>query len=373
MRQHGTRRRPTAGQAYLLAGQSSPQIIKIKSPFKLFLYVPDACRVMDELKSLIEMATLLSTIGNALERRSVLRFTDTAVNLLDETFSGTYNGKALHPSDFDAILLRASLAGVHRIIITGTDLADSRRALALARTINSSGRFPGLHLNSTVGVHPTCTSGVQGSVEKLESDLLELARDGMSDSTVVFIGECGLDFDRLNFSDEATQRKFFPLHLRVARATGLPLFLHDRATRGGLLECMEKEGGPFYGVVHSFTGSAQDLQGILNHENLFVGLNGCGLKTTENCAVAAQIPLQRLVLETDAPWCSIKPSSPVFPYVTPPGKAVKKEKWEAGALVKERNEPCLVLQVAEAYAKLTGLSLETISKTTEENVLTLLK
>jgi len=205
----------------------------------------------------------------------------------------------------------------------------------------------------------------------LEAELLELARDGMSDKTVVFVGECGLDFERFNFSDEASQRRVFPLHLRIARATGLPLFLHDRSTNGRLLELIDQEGGlpEAGGVVHSFTGGTQDLRFVLEREGLFVGLNGCGLKTPENCAVAAQIPLNKLLLETDSPWCSLKPSSPVSPHITPPGcKVVKRERWEAGAMVKDRNEPCLIVQVAEAYAKLTGVDLKMVSQVTEANL-----
>jgi TatD DNase family protein len=304
------------------------------------------------------------------------QYTDIAVNLTDTMYKGQYQGgKQAHPADVENVLTRAALAGVTRIIITGTDLEESRKALALARTINASGAYPTLKLYSTVGLHPTSTSALQGPPEAYEAALLEVARDGMADKTVVFIGECGLDFERFHFSPEPTQREHFPMHMRLARATGLPLFLHDRATHGALLELMAAHGGvpPAGGVVHSFTGTSAELAAILAAPGgLLVGLNGCGLKTEENCAVAASIPLDRLLLETDAPWCGIKASSPAFKHVKTVGRAVKKEKWEASAMVKDRNEPANVVQVAEVAAALRDTTPEVVAEACEANLRRLL-
>ncbi len=304
-------------------------------------------------------------------------FTDIAVNLTDPAYSGVYHGKAgVHPADVSSVLRRALAAGVRRLILTGTDLEESRRALALARAHNASGEFPGLRLYSTVGLHPSSTSSLTGDPGEYEAALLQVARDGMADRTVVFIGECGLDFDRFHYSPEATQRAHFPMHLRLARATGLPLFLHDRATHGAMLALAAEHGGipPAGGVVHSFTGTDAELAALLAAPaGLLIGLNGCGLKTEANCATAASIPLHRLLLETDAPWCPIKASSPAFKHVkTAPGKVVKREKWEEGAMVKDRNEPCTVVQVAEAYAALTHTSMEDIVQQTEKNLVGLI-
>lgn len=305
-----------------------------------------------------------------------LRYTDIAVNLTDPQFQGVYNNKNYHPSDFDDILSRCVAAGVHRLIINGTDVESSEEAMKMARSINASRRFPGLHVYSTVGVHPTST-GSLGSAppEKVEAALLALAVDGMRDNTVVMIGECGMDMDRLHFSSEECQRKYFPLHLRLARTTSLPLFLHDRSTQGALLRLVEEHGGlpSSGGVVHSFTGTPQEVQHLITQTPLMVGLNGCGLKTSENCAAAALIPLDRLLLETDAPWCSIKPTSPAYKFTLGAGEgggrvSVKREKFVPGCLVKDRNEPSLTPLVALAYAGLTGVPLEVVAAAAEENV-----
>ena len=309
-----------------------------------------------------------------------LAFTDIAVNLTDAQYQGVYNGRAApyHPPDLPAVLARAAAAGVRRIIVTGTDLAESRAALALARAHNASGAHPGLRLHSTVGLHPTSTSGgLEGlAPAAYEAALLECARDGMTDNTVVFIGECGLDMERLHFSPEAAQRAHFPMHLRLAAATGLPLFLHDRASHGALLALADAHGGlpPAGGVVHSFTGTRAELAAYLARPRLWVGLNGCALKTAEGCAVAASVPLARLLLETDAPWCSIKASSPAAPLLrtAPPARAVRREKWEEGAMVKDRGEPCNVVGVAEAVAGLMGVPVADVCQAAEQNLRELL-
>ena len=310
-----------------------------------------------------------------------LLFTDIAVNLTDPQYQGRYNGKAApaHPADLHAVLARAAAAGVARIIVTGTDLAESRAALALARAHNASRALPGLRLYSTVGLHPTSTSGgLEGlAPEAYEAALLAVARDGMADGTVVFIGECGLDMERLHFSPEAAQRALFPMHLRLAAATGLPLFLHDRATHGGLLALADAHGGlpAAGGVVHSFTGTQAELAAYLARPRLFVGLNGCALKTAAGCAMAASVPLARLLLETDAPWCGIRASSPAAALVRspPPARAVaRKERWEEGCMVKDRNEPCAVVAVAEAVAGLKGLPLADVCQAAERNLRELL-
>lgn len=304
-------------------------------------------------------------------------FTDIAVNLTDPMFQGVYRDKALHAPDLIAVLRRALAANVRRLVITGTDLEDSRRALALAREVNGSGAVPGLRLFSTVGVHPTRTVGLEPPVSApaVEAALLALARDGMRDGTVVMVGEAGLDLERLHFSPEAVQARHFPLHLRLARATGLPLLLHDRATGGGLLRLIASHGGlpPAGGVVHSFTGTAADVAAYVALPGLYIGLNGCGLKTAGSLEAAARIPLERLLLESDAPWCGIKGTSAARALLkTPPPPAVDAKKWAAGAAVKDRNEPASVVHVAEAVAALTGVSVERVAAATERNVNALL-
>ena len=121
---------------------------------------------------------------------------DIGVNLTDTQFTGEYHGKQQHASDRDEVLERAYAAGVAKIMITGGNLEESQAALDLARG-DASGR-----LFSTVGVHPTRCSEFVAAADGPEAylaRLLALCEEGKAEGKVVAIGECGLDYDRLEF------------------------------------------------------------------------------------------------------------------------------------------------------------------------------
>lgn len=97
---------------------------------------------------------------------------------------------------------------------------------------------------------------------------------------------------------------------------------------------------PKGGLVHSFTGTVEEMKGLVAL-GLDIGVNGCSLKTEENVEVVRQIPLERLQIETDGPWCEMRPSHASAKFlkegkVPEVPKAVKKERWVKGAMVKGR-------------------------------------
>eukprot|EP00004_Rigifila_ramosa_P013187 TRINITY_DN2907_c0_g1_i1.p1 TRINITY_DN2907_c0_g1~~TRINITY_DN2907_c0_g1_i1.p1 ORF type:complete len:148 (-),score=18.66 TRINITY_DN2907_c0_g1_i1:22-465(-) len=95
---------------------------------------------------------------------------------------------------------------------------------------------------------------------------------------------------------------------------------------------------------------------------LHIGINGCSLKTSENLAcVREHIPLDRLMLETDAPWCGIKATHPSSQFVVSQFPSCKREKFQAGNMVKDRNEPALIVQVAEVIAGLKNVSVQAVA------------
>jgi TatD DNase family protein len=111
------------------------------------------------------------------------------------------------------------------------------------------------------------------------------------------------------------------------------------------MQCMHAGG-----VVHSFTGSAGEAQELLGlHEGLLIGVNGCSLKTAENLEAVASVPIDRLALETDAPWCGCRPSHASALLVSDAARcrheSVDKKRHRRDALVKGRNEPCCIDQV----------------------------
>ncbi|ALC41549.1 CG3358 [Drosophila busckii] len=124
------------------------------------------------------------------------------------------------------------------------------------------------------------------------------------------------------------------------------------------------------GVVHSFTGSLEEAQGILAFGGLYIGINGCSLKTEENVEVVRQLPNDRIMLETDCPWCGIRPTHASHKHLTTKFPTVKKkEKWTADTLIDGRNEPCQISQVLEAIAGIKQEPKEKLAELYYQNTL----
>ncbi|CAK9136202.1 unnamed protein product [Ilex paraguariensis] len=277
-------------------------------------------------------------------------------------FRGIYNGKQCHLPDIAAVLSRAWSAGVDRIIVTGGSLEESKAALTIAET--------DARLFCTVGVHPTrCNEfDESGDPEIHLQALLSLAKEGIEKGKVVAIGECGLDYDRLHFCPADIQKKYFEKHFDLAYAMKLPMFLHMRAAAGDFCDILERNKNRFCGgVAHSFTGSAEDCDRLLSFSDLFIGVNGCSLKTTENLDVVKGIPVDRMMIETDSPYCEIKSTHAGVKFVKSTWPSKKKEKYDQECIVKGRNEPCLVRQVLEVVASCKGIADIELSKTLYHN------
>ena len=196
--------------------------------------------------------------------------------------------------DVSGVLDRAGAAGVIGIAVTGTSVSDSRLAVELCNRYQPV--FPGV-LCATAGVHPHHASEWN---EDARQQLLALAQE----PAVRAIGETGLDFNR-NFSTPAEQIEAFKAQLEIAAATGLPLFLHEReafATQIGLLhDYRDHISGA---VAHCFTGNREQLQAYLELD-FYIGITGwvCDERRGQELAsLVPQIPLERLLIETDAPW-----------------------------------------------------------------------
>ncbi|KAM6547768.1 hypothetical protein CsatB_019444 [Cannabis sativa] len=294
---------------------------------------------------------------------ATVRMIDIAANFTDGMFKGMYNGKQCHVADIATVLGRAWTAGVDRIIVTGGSLEESREALAIAET---DGR-----LFCTVGVHPTRCKEFEesGDPEKHFQALLSLAQEGIEKGKVVAIGECGLDYDRLFFCPAEVQKKYFEKQFELAHATKLPMFLHMRAAADDFCEIVERNKDRFTsGVTHSFTDSAEDRDKLLSFKNMYIGVNGCSLKTKENIDVVRDIPVEKLMIETDSPYCDIRSTHAGNTFVKSVWPSKKKEKYDGESLVKGRNEPCLVRQVLEVVAGCKGISdIEQLSRTIYHN------
>lgn len=343
------------------------------------------------------MASLAPAAGDA----AAARYCDIGANLADSMFSGVYNGKQKHDGDMTNVLSRAGAAGVRKIIVTGTSLDASRTALRLARdkareragadgaagggaggsaapgdgageSTDGAGGGSAPELFASVGVHPTNAGDFdefEGGAEALVKELRATLEDGCTDARVVCVGECGLDYARLKFCDAETQRRHLEPQLLLAAELRLPLFLHCREAAADLAAALRKHKDRLVagGVVHSFDGTAEEAAEFLSL-GFHIGLNGCSLREAASLEVVADaIPLDRLLLETDAPWCGIRPSHAGSKFVKTKWPEKKKEKWVPEACVKGRSEPCHIVQVCEVVAGVKGVTPEVVAQTAWEN------
>ena len=238
-------------------------------------------------------------------------------------------------ADRDAVLARARAAGVAAMVVTGSTLDDSEKAIALAR------RFPD-QLRATAGVHPHHATGLQDSDSGRLSDLL-------ADPMVAAAGECGLDYFR-NLSPPADQRRAFGLQLGIAERHGRPLFLHQRDAHADFMALLRAHpAAASRAVLHCFTGGPQELEDCLAL-GLSIGVTGwvCDERRGQDLRKAVpRIPGERLMLETDAPY--------LLPRSIQPKPAHR------------RNEPAFLPAILEETARQRGQSAATLAAETTAN------
>ncbi|TNJ27301.1 Deoxyribonuclease, TatD family [Giardia muris] len=277
---------------------------------------------------------------------------DIAANLVDGMYSGVYHGSRCHLPDLETVVTRARRYGLSFVIVTCTNKRDY---LASDFVLDHP-----TFLARTIGFHPTNAGELNATTKEwFLEQLSTLPRD------TVAIGELGLDYDRLSFATKEVQLKAFKWQLEQAlKYPQLPLFLHCRAAAEDFIPLLQDHreklmgiGQSLKGVVHSFTGTMDELHQMLSL-GLDIGLNGCSLKTKDNMLVAAAVPLSRLHLETDCPWCEIRPTHDSYAHIKPITRqhfknttkpSVYDEKQHS-TFVKSRLEPAHINMVAEVLA-----------------------
>jgi len=233
-------------------------------------------------------------------------------------------------SELDAVVARARAAGIGRIVTISTRVKKHAQVLAIAE------KFPDVFCS--VGTHP---HSAQEEVDITAKGLIARAKH----PKIVAIGEAGLDY-HYDKSPRDTQAKSFHEHIAAARATKLPLVIHSRDCDADMARILQDETGKgaFPAVLHCFTGG-RDLAFKAIDLGLYVSFTG--ILTFKNSAalreIAAQLPAERILVETDAP------------YLAP------------GPYRGKRNEPAYVVETARVLAEARGVSPDEIARQTTEN------
>lgn len=244
---------------------------------------------------------------------------DTHVHLDHERF-----GK-----DLDQVIERAKSAGVWPVITIGADLVSSRQAVECAR------RYPGVA--ATAGIHPHDADSVSDRV-------LDEVKMLAGNERVVAIGEIGLDY-YYDFSPRNAQRRVFAMQIGLARELGLPIVVHVREAYADVMAILKSEQAEDVGgIIHCFSGDRETAKGCLDM-GFYISVGGILTfsDSSELRRIIKDVPLDRIVLETDAP------------YLTPVPYRGK------------RNEPAYVRLVAEALANLKDITLEEVAEITTGN------
>lgn len=235
-----------------------------------------------------------------------------------------------YSEDTEEVVRRGREAGLVAVVSIGIEPADWGRTLELARLYGDV--FPAL------GIHP---NSADQTTDATLSELAELCKK----HGAVGLGETGLDYYR-EFVSHETQRESFRAHLALARQLDLPVIIHNRDAHADVLDILRKDGTGTRGVMHSFSGDVAYANECLALDYV-ISLSGpvTFKKAAEKHAVAAALPLDRMLIETDCP------------YLTP-------EPYRG-----RRNEPAYVSYTAQAIARLRDTSYMEVAAATTANAM----
>ncbi len=263
-----------------------------------------------------------------------MKLTDVCVNLLNSQFD----------PDRQAVIERAAASGVECMVLTATDLQSTAAALDLCV------RDSAVRMQTTAGVHPH-------DAGKLGAGWLQQLRQLAQASQVCAIGETGLDYYR-NFTPRPQQQEVFRQQIALAAELGKTLFVHDRESQGDVLRLLSQQNGLQQVLIHCFTGSREELLAYLE-AGYYIGITGWIADHRRGGSLrrlVPEIPLQRLVIETDAPF--------LRPHNAPPDFHLQ---HQLPARFKRRNEPALLPWVLNAVAEARGEPPAAVARATTAN------
>ena len=213
-----------------------------------------------------------------------MRIIDTHCHLNDETLF----------KDLDNVVDRALKAGVEKMVVIGWDEASSKLAIQIAEQYD--------FVYAVIGFHPE-------NIFDIDDEILYKTLGLYKHPKVVGIGEIGLDYHWTKEPEKRKlQKEYFIKQIDFANKVGLPISIHSREAFNDTLEILEAHKPLHGGVMHCYSGSVENINDIINL-NLYIGLDGPVTFTNSKTPkeVAAEVPLEKLVVETDCPYLSPHP------------------------------------------------------------------
>lgn len=234
-----------------------------------------------------------------------------------------------YEQDREAMLQRAFAAGVQYMMCPGTDVRTSAEAVAMSRAYDQ--------IYAAVGIHP------EDAASSTPEGMAQIRKWLQDEPKVVAIGEVGLDYHWPEPSREIQQAVFIE-QVKMAVELDVPIDIHDREAHGDVMDILRQYGKGLRGVFHCYSGSLEMAQELIKM-GFYIGFTGTMVfpKSKKLKRIAAELPLDRILVETDCP------------YLTPPPYRGK------------RNEPAYVRYVADELALLRDMDPEEIQRITLEN------
>ena len=258
-----------------------------------------------------------------------MQFIDTHCHIHDSEFSKKYTESP------DKLIKDAENAGVTHLVCIGTDWKSSVEAVKFAANREN--------IEAAIAIHPHEAKDMEAELCDQGIHDLEVLLQSASKS-VIAIGECGLDYYYHESEDVRKKQEYlFRLHIELALKYDLPLIFHIRDAFDDFFRIIDDYDG-VRGIVHSFSAGVEEVQGVIDR-GLYIGLNGIMTFSKQKSQIdaAKKVPLERLVLETDAPFLTPEPFR---------GKICKPEH---------------IVQTAKFLSNLRGESLEELARTTSAN------
>ncbi|XP_066140026.1 3'-5' ssDNA/RNA exonuclease TatD [Euwallacea fornicatus] len=263
--------------------------------------------------------------------------------------------------DLDSVVQRAKDSGVQKIMVTGTSVKGSKEALRLTRI------YPGT-LYSTAGIHPH-------DAKSYDDQSWEELKRIVQNPECVAIGECGLDYNR-NFSEPEDQKAVFEKHINLAIEHNKPLFIHERDAFNELNEILDRYSNNLPPVViHCFTGSFENALAYLS-KGYYIGLTGYLCKDKSDSGVRKLlvdnlIPLDRLLVETDAPFMYPNTRASKLPTHVKEGLTERSMTFLHRYCTFQRNEPSSLPAIVEMIAAFMNKKPEEVALATSFNAMKL--